>query len=422
MNVKEATELRQEADQGFTAAHAVKTGMPEWVTTLRFNGDFRGRYEGFFADPPQFVDRNRFRYRARFGFTAVMLDQFEVGLRLGSGDIDSANRLTTGTDPISQNQSFQNNAAKKGIFLDLAYARWTPLYKGDWSAALTIGKMENPFVLSEMLFDRDYTPEGAGQQIGYAFNDVHSLKLNAGQFILDELGGDSDDPFLLGAQLRFDSKWTPKISSSVGFGWLAIFNDESLASDSVPDINTGNLRVVRLSADGKSYTLGAPVYGFNTLVADASISYSFESLPGYSGAFPLRVFGDYVHNTSAPEARRGYQAGVALGKAGKRRTWEIVYTWRTLDGDAWWEELPESDFGGFYGSASLTPPPAALRAPGTGYGSGTNVRGHIVRGSYSPYDSLTLTVSWFSSEIIEEVPPGSDSQMDRLQVDAVWKF
>src|SRR3989442_10720845 len=68
LTVKEANDLREETDKGFTAAYSVKSGMPEWVSALKFNGDFRGRYESFTFDDPNTPDRNRFRYRARFGF------------------------------------------------------------------------------------------------------------------------------------------------------------------------------------------------------------------------------------------------------------------------------------------------------------------------------------------------------------------
>lgn len=127
LTVKEGNELREEADKGFGQAYAVKSGMPEWVTALKINGDFRGRFEGFYGDNPDFVDRNRWRYRLRLGVAANLIENLEVGVRLGSGDLDNASGLTSGSDPISNNQSLQNNASKKGIFLDLAYARWAAI-------------------------------------------------------------------------------------------------------------------------------------------------------------------------------------------------------------------------------------------------------------------------------------------------------
>src|SRR5512139_279162 len=60
LSVKEANELREEADKNFTQAYSVKSGMPEWVSSIRLTGDFRGRFEGFYGEDDDFVDRNRF--------------------------------------------------------------------------------------------------------------------------------------------------------------------------------------------------------------------------------------------------------------------------------------------------------------------------------------------------------------------------
>lgn len=426
LTVDEANDLRADADKDFTKAYSVKSGMPDWVTALKFNGDFRGRFEGFYSDNPAFVDRNRWRYRLRFGTTATLLDNFEVGMRLGSGDLDSANRITAGTDPISNNQTFQNNGSKKGIFLDTAYGKWSPLNGPNLSGAFTLGKMENPFVFSDLVFDRDYTPEGGAQQFGYALSDRHALKLNLGEFILDEIGGSSDDPYLLGSQLRLESVWSPKVTTSVGASFLTILGEESLTSSAVPDINTGNLRYMTYTRDanGKATaaTQGAPVYGFDTFVADAAFTYTLERFPFYNGPFPIKVFAEFLNNGAADEQNQGYQFGVTFGKAGKRKTWELTYYYKELQGDVWYEELTDSDSGAFYESALLTDTPVVARAPGTGYGAGTNLRGHVVKASFSPLDPLTLSVAFFSLDLIEPYRATTDSHMDRLQVDAILKF
>src|SRR6185295_20026173 len=65
LTVNEAKDLREETDKDFNRAYGAKSGMPEWVSALKFNGDMRGRYEGFFGENPAFVERNRFRYRFR---------------------------------------------------------------------------------------------------------------------------------------------------------------------------------------------------------------------------------------------------------------------------------------------------------------------------------------------------------------------
>ncbi len=423
LTVDEATALREEADKDFTKAYSVKSGLPEWVTSLRFNGDFRGRFEGFYGPEAGAVDRARWRYRLRAGFTAVMLDDFEVAFRLGSGDIDSANRITAGTDPVSNNQSFQNNAGKKGVFLDTVYARWSPLNTSAWQGAFTMGKMENPLVTSDLTFDNDYTPEGLAQQFAYTIDNRNTLRLNAAQFALDELGASGKDPFLIGGQTRLDSAWNPHWSTSLGVTFLGLMNEDQLTSAAVPDINSGNSRVVQRSADGSSFTLGAPVETFETLVLDAGITRTLETVPLYTGPFPIRVFGEFLHNFGADEANEGYQAGVTFGKAGKKGTWELTYRWKMLEGDAWWEELTDSDSGAFYaGRFAAASVPGTLRAVGTGYGAGTNVRGHWLRFGYSPYDSLTLSLTWINLDLIEEYLPNTDSTMNRLQIDAAWKF
>ncbi len=427
LTLDEANELRDQADKDFTKAYSVKSGMPEWVTSVKFSGDFRGRFEGFYGDHPGFSDRARWRYRLRAGFTVTMLDDFEVGFRLGSGDIDSAGTITRGSDPISNNQSFQNNGAKKGVFLDTVYARWSPINTGDWTGALTFGKMENPFAFSDLVFDGDYTPEGLAQQIGYTVDDRHSVRFIGGQFAVDEFGSSGKDPFLLGGQARLESVWNQRWSSSFGGSLLGFLNEDQLTSAAVPDINSGNARTVSVqrNATGQAtgFTLGAPVEEFETFVVDAALTYTLDSAPLYSGPFPIRLFGEYLQNLGTSDQNRGYQAGITFGKAGKRRTWELTYRWKFLEGDAWWEELTDSDSGGFYeGPFQPAGVPAVLRSAGTGYGSGTNVRGHWLRAGYSPYDSITLNLTFISLDLIEEYLPGTLSHMNRLQVDAVWKF
>src|SRR6188768_319073 len=50
LSVKEANDLREQSDKNFNQAYAVKSGMPDWVSAIKFYGDFRGRYESFFTD------------------------------------------------------------------------------------------------------------------------------------------------------------------------------------------------------------------------------------------------------------------------------------------------------------------------------------------------------------------------------------
>ena len=53
LTVKEANDLREETDKDFNSAYSVKSGMPDWVNSLKFNGDLRGRYESITVEAPQ---------------------------------------------------------------------------------------------------------------------------------------------------------------------------------------------------------------------------------------------------------------------------------------------------------------------------------------------------------------------------------
>jgi hypothetical protein len=416
----EAKDLRKATDKDFTKAFASKTGMPDWVTAVKINGDFRGRFEGFYAPNTAFVSRDRFRYRLRLGIVANLADDFEVGLRLTSSEASfaagSPKPPSSGGDPLSGNTTLGANGSRKFIYLDLAYAKWNPLHNADWAATTTFGKMENPFSFpSTLVFDKDYTPEGFAQDLTYHFNPEQTVKWIGGGFAINELGGSSNDPYLAGTQLRLDSKWNKKLTSSVGVGWFGVLanNDKTghstLNSDALPDQQRGNSRDAS----------GNPKAKFNPIYADASVTYALENVPFNTGAFPITVSGDYLHNPATSKDNDGYSAGVTFGKAGKKGTWELSYRFTELQADAWFEEFTESDFGAYY---SIAPVGGAA-----GYGPGSNARGHVIKASYSPYNSLTFSVTLFATELINNLPPTPpitdvNSRVYRLQVDAVWKF
>lgn len=409
LTANEAKDLRDEADKNFNTALQAKTGMPDWVTGYKISGDVRGRLENFSSPNSAFAERNRLRYRLRAGMVISMTDNFEAGFRLTSDDTASGGANNEG-DPISGNTTLQNNGSKKLSFIDQAYGKWTP-FTGQFSGGFTVGKMENPFVLSDLTMDQDYTPEGVAAQFAYQVNNVHSIKLNAGGFVLDEIGANEKDPWLAGIQARWDATWNLKWSSSVGATFLPMISRSSLPNAAVPNQQRGN---TRLGATGDL------AYDYSPVIVDASVTYVLDSAPYYVGAFPVKLGAEFVQNPGAPDSvdNQAWSAGITFGKSGKRRTWEVSYTYKWLGADSCWEELTDSDFGAFYGAANSP----ANSGSGVGYGSGTNTKGHVVKLAYSLSDSFTLSLKWFGTELINAFPASSDSEMNRLQVDAVWKF
>jgi hypothetical protein len=412
LTVKEANDLREETEKNFSQAYSVKSGMSDWVSALKFNGDFRGRYEGHYSENDNFVDRHRLRYRIRFGAVATLFDNLEVGLRLGSGDPVSGFSNNSG-NPLSGSSTFQDNASRKFIYVDLAYGKWTVVNNSSGSATLSFGKIELPFAFTHIVFDPDYNPEGFAAQGALNLSDKHSLKFNGGVFVLDELSASSHDPYLFGAQMGLDSVWSPKLSTTLGVALLNISHAEVLNNSNIPNVNRGNTRD----------TNGAPVANFNPVIADGWLTYNLDAFPAYSGVFPIRVGGEYLFNPAADNKNSAFAAGVTFGKAGKKGLWELVYQYRYLEADSWFEEFADDDFGGFYQAqqpnAGFT---SASNPQGAGFGGGTNVKGHYVKVSYSLYDSLTVGLTYYHAWLIDESPAGSKSGAGHLMADLIWRF
>lgn len=416
----EAKDLREEVDKDFTRAYQAKSGIKDWVTSLRMGGDFRGRYDSINSLDDIAAVRDRFRYRIRYGITAVLMDNFEVGLRLASGAVDG--------NPISRNQTMQDNGSLKAIGIDQAYGRFSPLRTSLIEASVTMGKMPNPFVFSDLVFDEDYTPEGLAANVNFLLSDAHVLKLAGGVFVLDEISTDSRDPLMLGGQLRFDSKWTKHLDTSFGAGILSLVHEENLRGSftttsvlndstgtpiqtntvttaaAVPDVNRGNTRIGGTGSDR-----GRLAFNYNPVVLDAAATFTLEEFPFfYTGPFPIRVGGDFIYNPAIDDRNKGYTVGVTFGKSGKKKTWDLAYRYKYLEGDAWYEEVVDSNSGAFYAGSP------------NAYFAGTNIKGHMLKAQYSPFDSVTLGATYHMYRLIEEST--IDSYAGRLMVDFVWRF
>jgi Putative porin len=365
--------------------------MPDWVTGYKLSGDFRGRFDDISSDNAAFVNRIRLRYRLRVGLVVDMKDNLEVGFRIGSGD--SGN-------PLSNNQTLSGNASKKPLYVDTAYGKWTPIHNDDWMVAATFGKMVQPFEVSPMVFDPDYTPEGGALQATYKFNDSQSLSFNGAGFVLDELSGSSRDPFLYGGQVILNSKWTPQISTALGVSAFDIVNKESLLT--TYDSNKGNTLV-----GGTTFASD-----FNPIVGSGSVTYMLDSFPLYKGKFPIKLAGEFMDNPAAANNNEGYWAGVTFGKSGKKGNWDISYRYQYLEANAWWDQIVNDDNVAFFPTS-----PTAGSAAG-----GTNIKGHLVAFNYSIFDSLTFSFTCYVNDLINNPVPGAETGAVHAMADLMWKF
>lgn len=407
LTVDEAKDLRDEADKDFKTAFQAKMGMPDYVTSYKISGDFRGRFDQVSApDNDHYINRQRERFRLRFGIVANIVDNMEVGFRLTSGD--AAQGSSNQGNPLSNNSTLQNNGTKKGIWIDAAYAKWTAINNGEWLLAATIGKMDNPFVFTPMVFDPDYTPEGGAITGGYTFNDQQAIAFNSAAFVLDEESGSTQDPFMYGGQVLLNSKWTPKLSSSVGVGAFQIGSPQQLTTGNVPYQNQGNTR----SAAGKLLN------HYNPIIADANATYLLDTFPFYTGAFPIKAGGEFINNPGAGKNNNGFWFGVTFGKSGTKHTWDLSYRYEYLEADAWYDQLVDDDMVAYYQHAPT--------GGSTGAMGGTNVKGHMVKLNYSITDSLTLSLTGYVTDLINNTVYNNVSEPNstaiHVMADLMWKF
>ena len=408
LSVNEAKDLRNDADKDFKTAFSAKTGMPDWVTGYKFNGSFRGRWEQFSAtENGAATDRTRFRYRLLLGATVSMQNDLEAGFRLGSGDQKAYGTSMFG-NPVSQNSTIGNGWADRGIYIDTAYGKWSPINGGNWNLSTTVGKMENPFTFTWMVFDPDITPEGGVIQSSYNLNDNHALAFTGGAFALAEVAASTQDPFIYGGQLMLNSKWSDKWSSAVGGGFLAIVSPQQLGTaapvNNTTAINTGNTLT----------GTGAPLYNLTPLIADASVTYTLDSFPLYPEAFPITLKGEGIHNPGAPKNNNGLWVGAIFGKSGKKKTWDLTYRYEYLEADAWYAQIVDDDNVAFAGTSN------------NAFNGGTNIKGHFVKFNYSFTDALMFSFSCYLNDMILHGGPSGayagNANDIHMFADVMWKF
>ncbi|MBV8211876.1 MAG: putative porin [Verrucomicrobia bacterium] len=164
--------------------------IPGWVNRITPFGDIRLRYElnnfpggndntGAFPNfnaintgspfdtagtsfPPEYnvdKDRERFRFRVRVGLNADLGDGFSIGIRGATGENDS---------PVTENQTLGNannaqggNFQKYSIWLDRAFLKWEAGGLPERDLTITLGRMDNPFFSTTLIWANDLGFDGA---------------------------------------------------------------------------------------------------------------------------------------------------------------------------------------------------------------------------------------------------------------------
>lgn len=225
--------MAQAKSEGWAAPNET----PEWTQRIHIEGDVRVRSESrlFSADnstietdwrainsgsgydinsntnlsgPPLLNTRqdrrNLLRARARLGILADVSETVHAGVRLATGNDDSA---------VSTTQTLGGGLAKKDIWLDQAWISYKPLD----NLTVTGGRFGNPFFSTDTLFSGDLNFDGITAQFEktLASNKNVSVFATGGVIPLEY----SSDSFPSNSQSKMSSENKWLIGAQVGANW-----------------------------------------------------------------------------------------------------------------------------------------------------------------------------------------------------------
>ena len=395
-----------------------------------FSGDVRLRAEPTFGGPSdRSQDRFRGRIRLRFNAEAKLNDQFQGGFSLASGDLN---------DPISTNQTLDQYDTRKPIAIDRAYATYNP----SWFHPLTLtgGKFSYPWFNTELVWDKDMNPEGAGETLAFQIRTPVLKKISVVGFQLPfaenkrALTNDKSlyNTMVYGEQLQtfwqlgsrvklnaYASFYDWKFADSVAFSLLT-------ANSASPDDSLLALRSTGVQNSIASVTATNPVTGARTItsaqfaskfgIVDSLVQVDFQTP---SDRWPVTFVGDFAENTRAcenirsipsnavfsapcdPHARHGYWLEARIGRASKKGDWQFGYTRIVIEREA---------VVGAFNYSEIFP--------------SSNVEIHRPEIQYQLFQNVTLQLNGlFGRPLVTAGSPAPAQPLwERLQIDMTYKF
>ena len=471
--------MQQARDEHWAAPRLV----PDWVMRVKLFGDIRVRYEGDFlpagndntgAFPnfnaintgppfdtsgtifsPQYnvdQDRTRFRIRARLGVDADLGEGFSAGFRIATGENDS---------PVTENQSLGlanggqgGNFSKYSLWLDRAFLKYEIGGQPNKDFAITLGRFDNPFFGTSVLWANDIGFDGAVLQAKYQIAKGLTPFLTLGAFPVFNTDFNfatnqpakfkSYDKYLYAGQLGANWRINKDFSIKLASAYYYFQNIEGRLSDPFTPLNTtdaGNTDDSRpaFAQNGNTYMALRNIvpnalnnfgtidqfqyYGLATPFHDLAFTGRIDF--NHFEPFQISVIGEYIKNLAfhrsqidavAVNNRGPNSASGALGTfAGgdtawiislrvgsaaleKRWDWDVNFSYRYVESDSVVDGFNDSDFG-----APLT---------------GTNLKGFTIGGDLALSARVWLGIRWMSADSIS----GTPYKADLLQVDFNGKF
>jgi polyhydroxyalkanoate synthesis regulator phasin len=463
-------------------------GLPALLAKLRPEGEIRFRYEAdlypegndntgafpnfnaintsqpFQINGTQFApqwntdqNRNRYRMLVRLGTGIELGDNVSAGVRLASGDNNSP--VTANQSLGLANQGQGGQFSKYAIWIERAFLRYD-LGGGTDEAgmALWVGRFDNPFFSTPVIFDNDLGFDGAAIRLSYNHDNAVIPSVVAGAFPVfnTDLNFSSNQPqkypsndkYLLGIQGGTQVNITRNWSTQLAAAYYYFYNIEGQLSSPYQQFNQndagdtdnsrpsfaqkGNtyrpLRNIVIPAGQDPATW--PQYQYYGLATPFQ-NLAFTGKLSYDGFDPVRVslIGEFVRNVAFDSSainkvavnNRGevvandtnpdtneigafegdpnaWLVDLEVGHAelDKLGAWQFAFGYRWIGSDAVVDGFNDSDFGL----------------------GGTNMKGFTVAARLALTPHLYMGFRWFGSESIA----GPQFDMNIFQVDIGAKF
>jgi alkylhydroperoxidase family enzyme len=395
-----------------------------------FSGDLRLRAEPTFGGPSdRSQDRFRERIRLRFNAEAQLNDQLKGGFSFASGDLNN---------PISTNQTTNQYTTRKPLTIDRAFATYNP----SWFRPLTVtgGKFAYPWFNTELVWDKDLNPEGAGETLAFnvktpllkkfsvvgfqaPFAENKRTAVNDKSFYNTMVYGEQLQTFWqLGSRVKlsaytsfYDWKYADSIALSVATaniaspdnGLLALNNNglqNSIATVTVTNAATGAKTITSAQFASK--------FGILDSLAQFDIQTPYER-------WPVIFVGDFAQNTRACEnlrnipvaagfsapcdthARHGYWLEGRIGRADRKGDWQFGYTRIVIEREA---------VIGAFNYSEIFP--------------ANNIEIHRAEVLYQLFRNVTLQLNALVGRplVTAGSPPPVQPLWERLQFDVTYKF
>ena len=297
------------AGQAKALKKAGKLTVSDAIDNATVYGDIRVRYEdrsGKGVAAATGIDQTQNLGRSRYKMT--------LGVKTTSGDFFSDLAFAMGGKGRSDNADFGGNGSNAANSKDALYVKRASL---GWNATdwltLQAGRMENPLYTTPMVWDADLTTEGLAEKFKFKAGDA--------------------DIFLTALQHQYKGirnviNDVPQAVSGAGTGTTELFAFQGGARYAINDKTSAKAALTYTTyskTPGTNFAIttnkvtntlsivnGYGVNDLNTIEIPAEINYMASSNIG------VRVFGDYVNNTTGDD--RAKAAGIVAGSSGSDDT------------------------------------------------------------------------------------------------------